>query len=352
MQEMFLKRPQIKEQGEKDMKLVSFAHKFLSIVLTEDQKYFLRNYLHKRIFRNSIALWRFNEAYFSLSKKDRIKLEHAFNRVKLRSGNSDIIEIPFEININSDLCELYGLLTGDGTLLRICRLFNTNEELVDRFDELLFKNFKTKTRQDKKRNSHYVPKVVQIILENFFGKKGYSKEAKVPAIIYNLEEGLVRTYIRGLFDTDGCSSHEPPKLTSSSLKLLKGVKLLLIDKFNIESRIRRNRENCYDLIIGNGNDKYNIFFNTLRFYDCINFTHPIKKKSLEKKIIDRTLYKTLRLVEEGCNSSSEIRDKLEIDWSAVIDHLNKLEEFGLVNKVKTNVGNKHIWFLINSKEKI
>ena len=169
--------------------------------------------------------------------------------------------------------------------------------------------------------------------------------------MFNLEKDFVKAYIRGLFDTDGCSSHEPPKLTSSSLELLRGVKLLLFNKINIESRIRCNRKNDYDLIIGNGN-KFSVFFNTLRFYENINFNHSKKKKLLENKIINRTLYKTLRLVEEGCNSSSEIRDKLGIDWSTIISHLNKLEEFGLLNKVKTNDGNKHIWFLNDSKEKI
>ncbi len=333
------------------MKIVSIAHKFLSIVLTESQKRFLRNSFHLRIFRNSIALWRFNETYANLSEKDKIKLQLLFNRVKLRSGNSKIIEIPFEININSNLCELYGLLTGDGSVLRVCRFYNSNKTLVKIFDELLYKNFKIRTRQEKMKNFHYVPKVVQIILESLFGKKGHSNTAKVPSIMFNLEKDFVKAYIRGLFDTDGCSSHEPPKLTSSSLKLLKGVKSLLINKINIESRIRCNAKNDYDLILGNGN-KYSVFFNTLKFYENVNFNHSKKKKLLEKKIVDRNLYKTLCLVRAGFDSSSEIRDKLGVSWTIAIDHLNKLEEFGLLDKIKTNDGNKHLWFINESGRRL
>jgi hypothetical protein len=333
------------------MKIVSIAHRFLSILLTEKQKHFLRNNLHLRIFRNSIALWRFNESYGNLSEKDKIRTQQIFSRVRLRSGNSDIAELPFEININSDLCELYGLLTGDGSVLRVCRFYNTNETLVKKFDELLYKNFKVTTRQEETRNHHYVPKVIQVVLENLFGKKGYSRTAKVPPIMFNLEKEFVKAYIRGLFDTDGCSSHEPPKLTSSSIELLKGVKMLLSNKVSIESRIRCNRKNDYDLIIGNS-DKYNVFFNTLKFYENINFNHSKKKKLLEKKIVDRTLYKTLCLVRNGCNSSSEVRDKLGISWTIAIDHLNKLEEFGLLDKIKTNDGNKHLWFINESGRRL
>ncbi len=339
------------------MKIVDFKHKYISITLTKNQKVFLRDIIklydpRLQISRSSISLPRFNRIYCKLSYEDKNRLEQCFNVVKLRSGHSRLIDLPFEIDVDEDICELYGYLTGDGTTLRICRFFNYNNTIKNRIDELLLRRFAIKSKQEPRENSLYIPKIVLVILESIFGEKGYSKDAKVPPVMFTLDRECIKTYIRALFDTDGCGpGKDPTKLSSASLELLKGVQKLLFVKFGIETRIRYNGNEEHDLII-RGNSRPYIYFNSWRFYHEISFLHPEKRIKLESYIERRTVYKTLRLVNQGYKTSSRVRDKLKLNWGTVIDNLNTLERFGLIDKTKSECGNGYIWHINDFGEKM
>ncbi|MFQ6020880.1 MAG: LAGLIDADG family homing endonuclease [Candidatus Aenigmatarchaeota archaeon] len=336
------------------MKIIDFIHPYLSISLTNKQEIALKSIIKKnklkmQIFRHSINLLRFKIIYENSSNISKKFLERAFSKIKLRSGHSKLVDISFNITISPELCELYGYLSGDGSVLKVCRFYNGNSIIISRVNYLLRNQFNIKLKYERKTD-YFIPKVVQVVLEEIFGIKGLSREVKVPKIIYQLPKLHQKVYVRALFDTDGCVKNGPPKLTSKSLNFLRGVRKLLLTKFKIESRIIGNENTIYDLYIGNGSN-HNVFFNTLKFYEEINFFHPEKKRELEEKIKRRTLYKTLQLVRRNYNTSSIIRDKLNKDWSTVIEHLNRLQEFEFLNKIKTNEGNKHIWIVNKSQER-
>lgn len=321
------------------MNILEIEHPYMAVVLTPKQKSELKELikmsgLNLKISRNSIQISRLRKIYKHLSSVEKQRLTKTFHEVKLRSGRSSCISVNFWLKVTPDLCELYGLLTGDGSVLRVCRFYNSNPVLVNRMNKILYSNFRTKMKKEPTRKIDYlIPKPVQVILERMFGKKGKSIDVKVPLILFNLPKEYASSYIRGVFDADGtCGKTSPPSLTTKSKSLGMGIKSLFKQKFRITTRIvLLQQHDEFILTLGMGKN-IDTFFNMLKFYEEVGFLHPRKRSVLKRKIERRTIYKVLQLVKSDIKSSSKIRDILKIDWSTIIDHLNKLEKSGLIKK--------------------
>lgn len=327
------------------MQITDFRYPHLSITLTSEQKRFLIEIIKKyhsnlRIFRNSISLKRFTQISKRLSQNDMANLKKIFGTVRIRTGHSMIALIPFEFNITPGLCELYGFLTGDGSMLEVCRFYNSQPTIISRINSLLERFFKLRLKFER-RTDYFIPKTVQIIIEEIFGRKGLSKHAHVPKVMYTLPLGCIKNYIRALFDTDGTVGKNLPTLASRSPKLIEGIRALLKERFNIESHIRKDGID-YQLVIGTGR-KCDSFPNLLRFYEDINFLHLEKARILSKRIMKRKLYHVLNSVRNGLPTSKEISLHLNTNLSAVIEHLNNLNSWEFVNKIKAPNGNKFLW---------
>jgi len=319
------------------IKLLDIKHESAALHLTSKQKKELLELFNCEnikmvISRSSIQIKRLKQAYDVMSENRKHKFEMMLKNVKFRAGRSKCINLKYWIEITPDLCWLYGFLVGDGSMLRVCRFYNTNYFLVRRVKKIIKSHFGINIKKEPNRTiDFYVSKPVQIILEQIFGKKGKSVEAKVPKIFFDLPKEHVSSFITGIFDTDGtCSDIHVPSIMTPNLDLLLGLKSLLKQKFDISTRISKTGHN--HIITLGLFDKVKTFFNVLKFYEKIGFSHPRKANLLKMKVEKRTIYKIFQLVKSGIKQSRRIHNILKIDRSTVVDHLNKLEKFGLIEK--------------------
>lgn len=318
--------------------LLDIQHTTASVNLTLSQKRKLLNLFKEenikmQIFRTSILVKRLRHAYYLMSDKGKEELERILKSVKLRAGHSKYVKLNFWIELTPDLCWLHGFFVGDGNILSVCRFYNADSKLVDEVNRIVNTHFNIRIKKEPNREiDYFLPKPIQIVLEELLSKKGHSVTAKIPKEFFELPLEFTSSFIRGLFDTDGtCRVDHPPRFTSASKRLVEDLKQLLKIRFDINSHIYSYPEYTPQLVLGTKKRSEN-FFDKLKFYEKIGFIHPRKKLALENSIKTKTIYKVLQLVRSGVKFSSEIRDILQIDRSTVINHLNNLERFGLIEK--------------------
>ncbi len=121
--------------------------------------------------------------------------------------------------------------------------------------------------------------------------KKKSPDKEIPQVWFNLSLDFQRGLLDGLFSTDGnvsLKSYDPLlRLTSASLKLLRQVRLLLLN-FGIHSRIYSytRKKTVYDGrdLTGTGVKHELVIMNEgiARFYREIGLTHPQKRKKLKE----------------------------------------------------------------------
>jgi len=319
--------------------ILDLKHPSVSICLTFSQKkklldVFKKNDIRFIISRKAIRLNRLRSIYEILPKERKILVEKILEKVELRAGNSKCIKVDFCIDLTPNLCWLNGFLLGDGSTLHVCRFYNINSTLTNEVNNIVKTHFGVETKKETNTQYNYIiPKPVLLVLEAFFGKKGKSVDARVPPIIYKLPKEYVASFIRGIFDTDGTVSGNPC-ICTPNINLLNDLKHLLKEKFVIKSRIRQHNSkdyNEFDLTLGQFK-KVDTFFNVLKFHEQIGFIHPNKRLKLDLKVKSRALYSILQLVKGGFTDSYQISDILDKDRSTIIDHLNKLEKFNLIEK--------------------
>jgi hypothetical protein len=331
------------------MQLVDFKHPYLSLYLTALQKRFLleiatKNSLRLNIFRNSISLNRLATFYKKLSENDRKALQTMFSKSLIRTGHSKIITVPFNLEPSPALCELYGYLTGDGSMLKVCRFYNSEPTIISRVNTILGQLFGAKLKFER-RTDYFIPKIVQVILEEIFGRKGLSRHAQVPDMMHALHKQCVKNYIRALFDSDGTIGGNPPTLASRSFKLVEGINILLYSKFGIKSHIRTlPNGKDFELVIGTGKRSTN-FPHLLRFYEEIGFLHSQKAKRLARNLCKRGVYRVLDAVRTDYATAKEISSFLNLNNATVNKHLNNLARYEMIHKDKVPGKNQFQWIV-------
>lgn len=333
------------------IKILEIKDSASALVLTLEQRRKLSDLfkvenIRMPISRRSIQIKRLNFAFSRMSEESKKKLENILNIVELRVGHSKCIQVNFWIELTPDLCWLYGALIGDGNIIKACRFYNANDEIIKEINRVTLEHFKVEMKKEPNRPiDYFLPKPVLSILRTFFGSKGRCYEARIPVLIFSLPIEFQSSFIRGMFDTDGSiAKGHPPNYTSVSEGLINDLQLLLKSKFDINSWIWHSERHAYKIYLGVKNRIEN-FLDYLKFYEMINFTHPKKKLILEMNIKTRTLYGVLELVKSGFEFSDQIKEVLHKDWSTIIDHLNHLENLGLIEKEPVKAYNliEHKW---------
>lgn len=142
------------------------------------------------------------------------------------------------IDLDQETAYVFGLLIGDGGLTQNHNVnFTTSDaSLLNAFNDWL-------SRFDLQavHRSRYDYAVHNTALRDWLisnGVKGYSYEKEIPECIWVSPKEIVRSFLQGLFDTDGASTYKSKfkvSLSTSSPELAKGVHQLLL-QFGIISR--------------------------------------------------------------------------------------------------------------------
>ena len=120
-----------------------------------------------------------------------------------------------KIKINQDIAELTGIILGDGhihTKHNLITIVGSLEDLgyykervIPLFQKVFDKTVKIRKRND--RNAYYLLIYSKEIIDFFINcvglKRGSKVKAFIPKIIFS-DKKLIKSFFRGLFDTDGC----------------------------------------------------------------------------------------------------------------------------------------------------
>lgn len=227
----------------------------------------------------------FNLCEFLGFKRDYV--EHKIKTIKTK--NSSIIEIG-NFKVSKSLMRILGHLLGDGGIHIIenekkFRAFYVNNErvLLESFEcdvKELFGDFKLYFRE---RIGHgdeiWLPNTQGLIFYNLleYGKNNHKK--RVPAFIFDLDEDLICSLLQALYDDEGFLYPKKNMIVISQAKrdLVCDIKNLLtkvgIKTNPIRIHKSKNRTEMHYFSITHKN-------NILKFYEKINFKHPVKKEKL------------------------------------------------------------------------
>jgi ribonucleoside-diphosphate reductase alpha chain len=119
--------------------------------------------------------------------------------------------------------------------------------------------------------------------------KAIAKNKKIPQIILRSSKEVVKAFLQGMFDGDGCAYKTGIKYTSTSKELVSQLQILLLN-FGIQSYIRYTEEKTSKTsILTNKNHItkiYNLFIKNQyieRFFDEIGFR--LSRKKIKKIFI-------------------------------------------------------------------
>lgn len=201
-----------------------------------------------------------------MKKSSPNNLRTWWHKVKTE-GKAPSVYLPFEEN--EDLAELIGVVLGDGHIEKFPRCerlvilsHSDDEGFIERYSALVEKIFNKKPTVFKRKTE----KCVQISLyqKEISSRLGIPtgaklhKEIKVPDWIL-LKKRCILSYLRGLYEADGCFSVHKPSSTyklffsNDNQSLLKNVYNLLIELGfhphirNCDVQISRKKE-VYELI--------------------------------------------------------------------------------------------------------
>ena len=163
--------------------------------------------------------------YYWLSNKSPIKIkylkifinydniiEDVYKKVNYFSVNRKKVVLPKEFT--SDLAYLIGVMHGDGHISKNLRNMDISEEELH-FHILIKKLFKnifhdnvsiTKCKLEKQYKSFISSRVISSFFRLFCPTGKKKGKLKVPQIIKN-NKHLLKEYLSGFFDTDGCLPH-------------------------------------------------------------------------------------------------------------------------------------------------
>lgn len=232
--------------------------------------------------------------------------------------------IPEELT--PELSYLFGLITGDGCVSvdktgRKNRVMFTSgdEELIDKFKELMLKYFNLKHTDENGKNrapqvGYYCKKLVEFLLLCGFTKTN-ALDKKIPDVIKKSSKECFISFVRGLMDTDGCCyvqthkhgySHCEIALNTSSKQLAKEVQSLFLN-LGIMSNLAISSKAGRKKLMGRDvesvcSDAYKVRItgveNIINYNDVISFGLNRKKELLDVYInsnpnqVSTTMYGT------------------------------------------------------------
>ena len=212
--------------------------------------------------------------------------------------------------ISKNFARCIARISGDGYLYhRYIRYSNSCPDLLNEFGEDIKKEFTGINLTHGVGNSGtpfiqiHGKKTINRFLKYLGSYK--SKDIFIPRVIKEGKKSIQKEYLRALYDDEGSPSLRIFKktkewkrtltLSSNSIKILREVKDILINNFDIKSNnIFRNNPNsdCDNSFVLNISGKNNF----IKFREKIGFNHPLKIKRLKLiiKSYGRTHYRNNR----------------------------------------------------------
>jgi intein/homing endonuclease len=201
--------------------------------------------------------------------------------MNLHSGIRTKLSLP--IKVDEQTAYILGVITGDGGLTRrnYVHISSADEEILDEvreWGERVGLKLRHRANYDYIFNSATLREWLKSI-----GLSGYSYEKQVPSIIMVAPKEIVRSYLQGLFDTDGSGlgrQSSAIEYSTSSTVLAEQVHLLLLN-FGIISRkvFKRNKKRGAWRIFIHGD-------NARKFYKDIEFR--LTRKQETKRFLSET----------------------------------------------------------------
>ena len=188
----------------------------------------------------------------------------------------------FANSLDPKLSYILGLLIGDGGLTRkrTVSISSADSEIVD-----IFYNWADAMGLSARYNAGYDYRITSMVLSAWLdnlGMSGYAHEKKIPSIILNSSQECIKSFLQGLFDTDGHAESQRGYLqyVSASLELANQVHLVLL-QFGIISKLTfkpNKKRGAWSIRITGDNAR--------KFYRNIGFT--LDRKQSRSKLLPET----------------------------------------------------------------
>ena len=232
-----------------------------------------------------------------LAKLARISLADVLKSAKLTLAlrNGKYFQIP--TFVNKDLLYFAGVIAGDGDLKisgrsGYVRLSTKSKSFALRIKKLLKKLFGVDCRLERTKGL-YVVRIGSVVICEILNSLGIPCSPKCNKLdmgksLLSLENGLLKHYLVGLFDTDGCVVRRKfggyVELTTTS-KLLAKKLLFALNRFGIYAWLRKRKPSPTKLVASKL-EKYVVVIrgkeNLLKFYQEIGFSAKEKLNALKE----------------------------------------------------------------------
>jgi intein/homing endonuclease len=203
--------------------------------------------------------------------------------------NEKEINIPTNLNNNLDFAYLLGLFVAEGNFQKGGIVITNGDKKIQDF--LINDGSKLGRGFKKSREYHYYLSSKKLVawLEYYGFKKHNARDKTIPSCILKSSKNVIKSFLQGLFDGDGCSTVKEVKYSTTSHDLAKKLQILLLN-FGIISRIKKeNQKTSQSSIILNKEhitEIYNLYIysnNAIKFYDEIGFR--LERKQEKKKFL-------------------------------------------------------------------
>lgn len=203
------------------------------------------------------------------------------------------INIPEDFNTNLSFPYLLGLFVAEGNFngggISITNVDKEISDFLIRDGANLGRGF---TKVNEKHHQFSSVKLVQW-MEAFGLKKHSAKDKEIPLPILKMSKPVIVSFLQGLFDGDGCSTHKEIKYSSISHKLITRLQVLLLN-FGIKSHIRYEEQKTSESSVLSNKSHitkiYNLYIYSdfaLKFYDEIGFR--LSRKQENRKYLENKL---------------------------------------------------------------
>ncbi len=205
--------------------------------------------------------------------------------VKNYNYNNKIKKYPLPKKLDLDISYLIGLLIGDGTLTykNGLALSNNDPEIVRDFKKIIWEKFRAKVSKKPNKNDFVISsKRIRLFFEKIGLDYLRSTNKEIPYCILHSPKKYVKSFLQGLFDTDGTldNRYGSPSLSTSSKKLARQVHCILLNFGIISSLKIKKTPREINYIIGIYGE------NAIKFHNRIGV--KVSRKLIRKKLISNT----------------------------------------------------------------
>jgi intein/homing endonuclease len=206
----------------------------------------------------------FNQNLFGADQEIDFKLKHYNEKEKYK--------LPLRLSDDLDLCYLMGLFIAEGNYSEnTIAITNGDDEIIE---FLMSKGF-SKSRE---HHYYYSSSYLTRFFQEYIGiNKTKANGKKIPSIILRSSREVVKAFLQGMFDGDGCAFKNGVKYTTTSKELASQLQILLLN-FGVQSYIKYTEEKTSETsVLTNKNHItkiYNLYIKNQyihKFFDEIGF---------------------------------------------------------------------------------